>query len=140
MNIETTRVERAVQAAKDAFWSTIAEQFPEVRSGDFPPDATFEFDTACSRAAQVWLEGNWPEDTFDEGRAMDEGWCLVDVEGRIALQRIDVPSDHDEVDYDEPKFASDAEAIMFVAQQASAGSAYHRDALERIGRLAKGGF
>lgn len=62
MNIDQARVERAVSAAQDAFWATLVEHFPELKSGDFPPCATMAFNEACAQAAQVWLEGNWPED------------------------------------------------------------------------------
>lgn len=74
---------------------------------------------------------------FDDTPALREGWDLFDVEGRVALQRIDCPSDHAVLDYDEPKFVSDAAAIIFVAMCAQYGSAYHLDALERIGTLAE---
>lgn len=72
------------------------------------------------------------ENPFDNKQAVSEGWDLFEVEGRIQLQRIDCP-DLDELGYDEPKFASDADALIFVALQAHAESAYHRDAIERIG-------
>lgn len=74
-------------------------------------------------------------DDFQNSQALAEGWDLFDVEGRIQLQRIDCPSDHDCLTYDEPKFASDADALIFVALQAHGSSAYHRDAIERIGTL-----
>lgn len=75
---------------------------------------------------------------FDPSQALREGWDLFDVEGRFQLQRIDRPADHEEVpeiDYATPKFASDADAIIHVALQAAAGSAYHKEALHLIGTL-----
>lgn len=79
------------------------------------------------------------ESDFDNKQALSEGWDLFDCDGRIQLQRIDCPSDHEHLglDYDAPKFASDADALIFVALQANVGSTYHRDAIERIGSLAK---
>lgn len=73
--------------------------------------------------------------TFDNTQALNEGWDLFDVDGRVQLQRIDCPSDHDMLDYDEPKFQSDAHAIVEVATLARAGSAYHWEALHLIGSL-----
>lgn len=74
------------------------------------------------------------DDLFDNTQAMKEGWDLFEVDGRLMLQRIDHPSDHAGIlDYDEPKFNSDADAIIHVALEADAGSEYHRNAIELIG-------
>lgn len=72
---------------------------------------------------------------FDNAQALDEGWDLFDVDGRFQLQRIDDPAGHECLDYDEPKFQSDAHAIVEVATKARAGSAYHWKALALIGTL-----
>jgi hypothetical protein len=74
---------------------------------------------------------------FDNAQAWAEGWDLFDVDGRLQLQRIDCPSDHPDVPYDDPKFASDADAIIHAALQAHAGSTYHMNALQLIGALAE---
>lgn len=73
------------------------------------------------------------ENVFNNTRALSEGWDLFDVEGRIQLQRIDDPANDESLGCAAPKFASDADALIHVALQANAGSAYHRDAIERIG-------
>ena len=73
---------------------------------------------------------------FDNSIALAEGWDLFDVEGRLHLQRIDFPADHVGIlDYTEPKFASDAEAVIHVALKASQGSSYHMGAIALIGQL-----
>jgi len=46
--------------AELAFWATIADKFPEVKTGDFPPDATIEFSEACRLAVNRWLMFNYP--------------------------------------------------------------------------------
>lgn len=75
---------------------------------------------------------------FDNTQALIEGWDLFDVDGRYQLQRIDCPSDHEEIlDYTEPKFYSDAHAIMHVALRAFEGSSYHMNALHLIGSLSE---
>jgi hypothetical protein len=55
------RTREAAQEAQLAFWLKFRECFPESTGGDFPPDATNEFDTAIDKAVQVWLAWNMPE-------------------------------------------------------------------------------
>ena len=43
--------------AQEAFWAVVAQRH-EGFSGDFPPDATVLFDTACEKAVDVWLQEN----------------------------------------------------------------------------------
>jgi hypothetical protein len=52
------RLEEAVEKAGEAFWAVIAESYPEIKSGDFPPDATFAFDNAQEKAVKTWLGFN----------------------------------------------------------------------------------
>ncbi|WGS54457.1 hypothetical protein LFL96_25935 [Paraburkholderia sp. D15] len=54
-------IESAVEEAKEAFWAVIASKFPEVKSGDFPPDAAHQFDHHCELAVLIWLRLNHPE-------------------------------------------------------------------------------
>jgi hypothetical protein len=74
---------------------------------------------------------------FDTKIAQNEGWDLFDVDGRLQLQKIDDPTNCEWLDYNDPKFKSDADAIIFVAMKANEGSAYHREAIELIGSLAE---
>lgn len=55
------RIRKAVEEADLAFWDKIAKAFPEVTSGDFPPDATFAWDRARDEAVYVWLLLNHPK-------------------------------------------------------------------------------
>lgn len=55
------RVKEAVEQADLAFWAKIAKAFPEVKSGDFPPDATFAWNRARDEAVFWWLVYNHPE-------------------------------------------------------------------------------
>jgi hypothetical protein len=52
------RVKKAVEKAQDAFWMVIAKSFPEVKSGDFDPMASHQFDTACEKAVEHWIAMN----------------------------------------------------------------------------------
>ena len=56
-----SRIEGIARDAQDDFWEVVSENFPEVTSGDFPPDASFVFDDACEKAIGVWLDWNHPD-------------------------------------------------------------------------------
>ena len=60
------RIENAAAAAQEAFWASIAAAFPEVRSGDFPPDAHMAFERACIDATTTGVEGNMPQPQVQE--------------------------------------------------------------------------
>jgi hypothetical protein len=74
---------------------------------------------------------------WNSAQALQEGWDVFDVDGRCQLQRLDDPSSIEALGYNEPKFASDTDAIIYVALRAHEGSAYHRDALDLVGELAE---
>jgi len=57
----TQRAADAIIAAQDAFWAKVAEHYPEVKMGDFPPDADRAFATACAVALKTWLTLNAPK-------------------------------------------------------------------------------
>ena len=61
-----------------------------------------------------------------------EGWAMCELDGRWALQMLDDPSHDETLGYTQPKFTSDAEAIIFVALKAKDGSAYHWAAINMI--------
>ncbi len=50
------RIKEAAVKAQNMFWDIVAEEFPEITTGDFPPDATFKFDKACEDAIKTWVE------------------------------------------------------------------------------------
>ena len=52
------RFKRAMELAQGAFWDTIAENYPEMTSGDFSPDEAIEFDVACKKAITHWIDMN----------------------------------------------------------------------------------
>jgi len=56
------RIKKAAWFAQETFWANIVEDFSEIKTGDFPPDATFEFNAACEKAVKIWVEGNITED------------------------------------------------------------------------------
>ena len=48
----------ALEAATNAFWETVAKHYPDITTGDFPPDAGRTHDLACERAITDWLGFN----------------------------------------------------------------------------------
>ncbi|KCB41411.1 hypothetical protein L539_3487 [Bordetella hinzii 5132] len=52
------RIAAAVEKAQEKFWAIIASRFPEIRSGDFSPDAQMKFDGACEEAVRIWIDSN----------------------------------------------------------------------------------
>jgi hypothetical protein len=44
--------------AQDAFWEVIALNHPEIKTGDFGPTATLNFDEACEWAYESWTAWN----------------------------------------------------------------------------------
>lgn len=55
---EKERKAEAIEKASLNFWATIAEHYPEVKSGDFPPDAHFKIEAAMEEAVDTWLDYN----------------------------------------------------------------------------------
>lgn len=54
------------QAMMDAAFEALADMFPEVTSGDFPPDADWEVKSALADGAKIWVEGNLPYEEVEE--------------------------------------------------------------------------
>ena len=52
------RIDEAVQMSEDAIGEVWGKVFPEVTTGDFPPDAHMSLNQALEQAVRVWLEGN----------------------------------------------------------------------------------
>lgn len=54
-------LEVIVDNAQSAFWNEISSEFPKVRSGDFEPMQSVQFDLWCKIAVAWWLNNNWPK-------------------------------------------------------------------------------
>jgi len=52
------KADEVAENAQLAFWAEVARSYPEIKTGDFPPDATFEFNEACRLAVKRWLIWN----------------------------------------------------------------------------------
>ena len=58
---DKSRLVEAVEVAEDMFWNSIATAYPEVKSGDFPPDLASEMANKNLQFVTVWLKMNEPE-------------------------------------------------------------------------------
>lgn len=52
------KIDRVMDRAQEAFWAEVADGFPEILSGDFPPCAQFTLDAALTQAIRTWYRGN----------------------------------------------------------------------------------
>lgn len=52
------RIKSAHQAALTAFWAEVAKQYPEVKSGDVPPDELLRFSASVEDVIGSWLSHN----------------------------------------------------------------------------------
>lgn len=53
-----SKIRDAAEFAQTEFWHTVADAFPQIKTGDFSPDADFEFTDACRKAVRRWVESN----------------------------------------------------------------------------------
>jgi len=56
--LRETDFSMAVECALQAFWASIAESYPEIKTGDMNPSFVEQLDLAASRAARHWIETN----------------------------------------------------------------------------------
>lgn len=50
-----------MEKAEEKFWETVSDLFPEVKTGDMAPEASFAFSQACKSAVKLWLQSNHPD-------------------------------------------------------------------------------
>ena len=56
-----SRIRKVTDKALDAFWSVVAEQFPNAQTGDCSPQTTIALDEAARFAIHEWIAANCPE-------------------------------------------------------------------------------
>ncbi len=55
------KVHEVVKEAQGEGGGVVGKNFPEVKTSNFPPDVTIEFDAACEKVVRWWLIWNYPE-------------------------------------------------------------------------------
>lgn len=59
MNIDiNTRIREVSEEALLAFWAVVAEKFPEAKSGDFPPDLSYDQSYQARSYIRTWVRDN----------------------------------------------------------------------------------
>lgn len=85
------RANTAINAARDSFWTTLRQQYPEITTGDLSPEMSVEFEDATARAAKEWIAHNAPmtaERGIYFGDRPNDWWIcesvpVYDAEGRF---------------------------------------------------------
>lgn len=52
------RYQEALESAMAEFWREFASKYPEIESGDLPPDSVIRFEKEADTAAREWLLWN----------------------------------------------------------------------------------
>lgn len=69
ISADKKRLNDAIGSAQEAFWSVIADKYPEIKSGDMMPLDLFSFENALEKGVTVWLDTNQEE---EEGEGESE--------------------------------------------------------------------
>lgn len=56
--LDEKRLEKIVMSAQEEFWSVVAGELSEIKTGDFTPEQTIRFDRACVQAVKDWYKNN----------------------------------------------------------------------------------
>lgn len=83
-DVPADRIRAAVDKAREAFWASMVESFPEVTSGDMGPGDADTFEWGSNEAAVIWLSWNHPDSHFGKA-ARDEERALAAVDAVAAL-------------------------------------------------------
>lgn len=65
--MDAERIKEALQKADEAFWASIVESFPEIKTGDLHVSDFIELQQAQQAAVKAWVEANSPSDAEELG-------------------------------------------------------------------------
>lgn len=51
-------IDRIASVAEESFWREVADQFPEIKTGDLEPMTSFSFSRHCKQVIAEWLATN----------------------------------------------------------------------------------
>lgn len=60
MSLDKRKLDKVFEEAEIAFWGSVAESLPEIKTGDFSPSDSAKLEKAMKEAIQSWYEGNQP--------------------------------------------------------------------------------
>jgi hypothetical protein len=76
------KLKKAIEAANNSFWAEIVKHYPEIKTGDFSPEATVRWDQACEKAVTTWINSNRPS---DPNVIIDGNAYKMDTDGKTLL-------------------------------------------------------
>lgn len=56
-----SKIRDVVEIAQTAFWQSVAEQLPQIKTGDLAPLDQVVFDLNCERVIRTWIDTNSEE-------------------------------------------------------------------------------
>jgi hypothetical protein len=56
--MDEDKLKKIMNKAQMAFWASVAEDLPEIKTGDFWPLETYKFDEVCLTAVKRWHSNN----------------------------------------------------------------------------------
>lgn len=56
--IQEQRIKETVSKVENVIWNTVADSFPEIKTGDYPPDMTCELQRQLYHYIKLWVEYN----------------------------------------------------------------------------------
>ena len=60
MSLDKRKLNEVFDEAETAFWGSVAEALPEIKTGDFSPSDSAKLEKAMKEAIQSWYKGNQP--------------------------------------------------------------------------------
>lgn len=96
-------IEGLAQRGLDAFFADLTERvrrnYPEITTGDMPPDADLAFGKACEAAVKAWIDANAPKSASQVAacelrvemrppKTGERGWMVVSRDPQEALREV----------------------------------------------------
>ncbi len=61
MDNKEQRISETLREASERFWAVVAKNFPEAKSGDFPPEMDLQLEMLMEKSIRAWLDFNSSE-------------------------------------------------------------------------------
>ncbi len=61
MDNKEQRISETLREASERFWGVVAKNFPEAKSGDFPPEMDLQLEMLMEKSIRAWLDFNSSE-------------------------------------------------------------------------------
>ena len=71
--MDADKFQEMVEECSQRLFDPVLKEFPMVKTGDFPPDATFTLDFAIQEAVSWWLHWNYPRELLKAKASHMEG-------------------------------------------------------------------